>query len=183
MRGPLLSGPVGSPAALQRLCELLRDRRPVAVVSALWLAEALAGAMPITALTEPDKRAQARRAVARLKRRGRGLDVVIAGEDLPLGPGSLGAAIVESPTEIEEEEAAAELLVTLAATLRPDGLLIAVDATKDPAAEARVAGLFLAATLTEITQERPREGALLTVGAAPPAAVLAARMTEPALTE
>jgi hypothetical protein len=50
-----------------------------------------------------------------------------------------------------------------------------VDATSSPAAAARVSNAFLSVALTEIVQEWPREGALLTIGAAPPAAVIEAR--------
>ena len=46
-------------------------------------------------------------------------------------------------------------------------------------AAARVAGAFLAAALLDIVQEWPREGAVLTVGIAPAAAVTAARFDFP----
>ena len=42
-------------------------------------------------------------------------------------------------------------------------------------AAARVAGAFLSAALVEIVQEWPRDGALLTVGVAPAAPIIAAR--------
>ena len=66
-------------------------------------------------------------------------------------------------------------IAALAPLLRPGGRLIAADATSSDAAAARVAGAFLAAALTDIVQEWPREGAVLTVGVAPAAAVVAAR--------
>jgi hypothetical protein len=53
--------------------------------------------------------------------------------------------------------------------------LLALDATDDPAVEARLAGLFLGSALEHIVQERPREGVVLTVGTAPPAPVISAR--------
>ncbi len=40
--------------------------------------------------------------------------------------------------------------------------------------------MFLAAALTEIVQERPRDGVVLTVGAAPPTEVVAARFADAA---
>ncbi|HEX7596814.1 MAG TPA: hypothetical protein VF518_01295, partial [Polyangia bacterium] len=52
-------------------------------------------------------------------------------------------------------------------------------ATKHQETEARLAGLFLAAALTGITQVRPREGALLTMGSAPSATVVAVRTAWP----
>jgi len=54
-------------------------------------------------------------------------------------------------------------------------VLLALDATKSAAVEARLAGLFLAAALTGIAQERPREGALLTIGGPGPPGVLESR--------
>jgi hypothetical protein len=54
--------------------------------------------------------------------------------------------------------------------------VVSLDATKSPALEARVSEIFLAASLAHITQIRPREGALLTTGTAPHAAVAAARV-------
>ncbi|MEO5769919.1 MAG: hypothetical protein ABIS92_16315, partial [Polyangia bacterium] len=55
------------------------------------------------------------------------------------------------------------------------GRLMALDATDDPAVEARLAGVFLASALGHIVQDRPREGVVLTVGTAPPATVISAR--------
>jgi hypothetical protein len=42
-----------------------------------------------------------------------------------------------------------------------------------------VVGAFLAAALLELVQEWPREGAVLTVGVAPPSSVTAARFDFP----
>jgi hypothetical protein len=95
---------------------------------------------------------------------------------VPLGKGTVGAVLVDSLVDIEEESAAADLLLGLLPALKPDGIVISLDATKSPALEARVAEIFLAASLTRITQIRPRDGALLTTGHAPHPAVVAARM-------
>jgi predicted O-methyltransferase YrrM len=176
MRGPILSGPVGSKVTLERVCQIVRPRGPAVVLSALWLARTLAAQVPVTALIEGDKRRGARRVVRRAARAGQPLMVVAAGEALPMAPGQAGCILIESLSEIADDAAAADFLARLAATLRRDGILLAVDATKVPAVEARVAGLFLAAALGEVAQERPREGALLTLGRPGPDPVVAARL-------
>jgi hypothetical protein len=175
MRGPLLSGALGSPATLDRVCGLVRDHQPVVVLSALWLAEALATEIPILALVEDEKRAAAARAVRRTTKSGVPLTVVAAASELPLLPGSVGAILVESLVDIEDEGAAHELLVGLLPALMPGGIILSLDATKNPDLEARVAAIFLAASLTSITQLRPREGALLTQATAPHPEVRQAR--------
>jgi hypothetical protein len=177
MRGPLLSGAVGSPAALARLCQVLRARPPAVVLSALWLASELASEIPVVAVVERDVAKAARRALRRAAASGHKLSTVIAGEALPLARGQAGALVVEDLLEIEPADAV-EYLHALATALRPEGVIVALDRTKDPAGEARVAGCFLGAGLTRIAQERPREGALLTLGGAPAPAALAA-LTSP----
>lgn len=176
MRGPLLSGAVGSRVALERVCQIVRPRGPAVVLSALWLARALSTQVPVTALIEGDQRRGARRVVRRAARAGQSLMVVTAGEALPMAPGRAGCVLVESLSGITDDRMAADFLARLAGTLRSDGLLLAVDATKAAAVEARVAGLFLAAALGSVAQERPREGVLLTLGRPGPASVVAARL-------
>lgn len=171
MRGPLLSGPLGSTATLERIFHLVRERAPTLVLSALWLAEALTVAIPVVALVEPDKHRSARRLVKRLAQGPISSLVVVAGEDLPVRPGTVGAIVVERIDDIENDEDAVDFLAGLLRMLRPQGLVIALDATKSPIVEARIAGLFLAAPLVGITQERPREGAVLTVGKLPTASI------------
>jgi hypothetical protein len=83
--------------------------------------------------------------------------------------------LVDSLVEIEDASAAAELLLGVLATLKADGIVVSLDATRNPELESRVSGMFLAASLTRISQARPRDGALITVGRAPHAAVVAAR--------
>jgi hypothetical protein len=101
--------------------------------------------------------------------------VVSAGEDVPLRRGAVGAILIENLMDVEDQAAAEDLLVGLLPALRPNGVVISLDATKHQETEARLAALFLAAALTGITQVRPREGALLTIGSAPPPAVIAVR--------
>src|SRR5204863_4643528 len=93
---------------------------------------------------------------------------------LPLGRGVLAALVVENVGGLQEDEAI-RWLAALVPCLRPGGRLIAADATSSTAAAARVAGAFLSSALTEIAQEWPRDGALLTIGVAPAPSVLTAR--------
>jgi predicted O-methyltransferase YrrM len=177
MRGPLLAGPIGSSAMLERVCLIARERAPALVLSALWLGERLATQLPVTVLIEADKRRGARRAVRRAGKDGRRLMVVGAGEELPVGQERAGCILVENLAEISEDAEAAAFLVRLLPVLRSDGLLLALDATKSPAVEARLSSLFLAAAFTNIAQQHPREGALLTIGGRPAAAVLGSRVS------
>ncbi len=177
MRGPLLSGPLGSAATLAALARWLRGAAPAVVVGPLWLAAALAREIPIIALIEPEQRAAARRAA----KRGRAaagdataLTLVEAAEEIPLRRGGAGALVVEGAASLDSSTAMGWLL-RLAPCLRPEGRLVAMDAVKDPASEARVAGVFLAAALGNLVQERPREGVVVTVGVTPCLAVGEAR--------
>ncbi len=175
MRGPLLSGALGSPATLGRVTTLLDEHAPVVVLSALWLAETLATEMPILALVEQDKRTAAVRAQRRARKQGHPLSIMVAGSEVPLGKHSVGALLVDALVDIEEPSAATDLLLGLLPVLKPDGLVLSLDPTKSPALEARVAEIFLAASLADIRQLRPRDGALLTVGRAPQPAIVVAR--------
>jgi hypothetical protein len=105
----------------------------------------------------------------------------VAAAELPLGRGVLPALLVENVGGLQEDDAI-RWLAALAPCLRPGGRLIAADATSSTAAAARVAGAFLSAALTDIVQEWPREGALVTVGAAPAASVIDARFSSIAST-
>jgi SAM-dependent methyltransferase len=166
MRGPLLSGTLGSQATLARVCSLVRERSPVVVLSTLWLAEALATEMPIVVLVEEDKRAAALRSQKKARKAGLPLTIVMAASELPLASESVAAVLVDSLIDIEEPSAAAELLLGILPTLQPGGIVVSLDATKNPELEARV----------HIEQVRPRDGALLTVAQAPHGAVTAARL-------
>jgi len=179
MRGSLLSGPLGSAATLDRVCRLLQGHQPTVVLSALWLAEALSSSFPVVALVEEDKRHAALRAVRRASKSAHPLLVVSAGEDVPLGRGAVGTILIENLMDVEDQAAAEDLLVGLLPALRPDGVVASLDATKHQETEARLAALFLAAALTGIKQVRPREGALLTIGSAPPLTVTAIRAVRP----
>ena len=162
---------------LERVCLIARERAPALVLSALWLAERLATQLPVTVLIEPDKRRGARRAVRRAAKDGHRLMVVAAGEEIPVGAEHAGCILVENLSEIADDAEASAFLLRLAPALRPEGLILALDATKSPDVEARLAGLFLAAALANVAQQRPREGALLTLGARPDAAVLLGRVS------
>ena len=64
--------------------------------------------------------------------------------------------------------------------LRAGGVIVGADRTRNADTEAQLARAFLALGITHITQDRPREGALLTSGRAPHPAVLAAVLSAPA---
>lgn len=176
MRGPLFSGALGSPATLGRVCNLVREHAPVVVLSALWLAEILATEFDVLALVEAEKHGAALRALRRARKLGHPLTIVTAASEVPLAAGSVGTVVVDSLVDIEEQPAARDLILALLPALKPDGIVVSLDATKSPPLEARVSEIFLAASLARITQIRPREGALLTTGFAPHAAVTAARI-------
>jgi hypothetical protein len=144
------------------------------VLGPAWLADAVATAGPALGLIETTGRPTALRVRRRARKESRPLAVALAGEALPLRRGSLGALVVENVAGLPADDAA-RWLAALVPCLRPDGRLIAADATASTDAAARVAGVFLAAALVDLIQEWPRDGALLTVGLAPVASVVAAR--------
>jgi len=174
MRGPLLSGPLGSASVLDALLVRLREAGKTAVIGPLWLGETLSAEIPVVLLVEPEDRGRARRVAKRAAAAGRRLTVVVAGVDLPLLPGSVDALVIESAAALSSDELA-RWTETLVPALKPGGLLIAADATDDPAVEASLAGQFLGAALIGIVQDRPREGVVLTIGKAPEAALVKAR--------
>jgi len=196
MRGPLFSGAVGSSAVLERLSALVEGKQPVVVLSAIWLAEILARTTPVCLVVEPHRARAARRARkrvararARLERRsarsqpvrdaagqtpadsGFDLQVAVAGEELPLRSKSVSAVVVESLGELALEDGQAYVRA-LAPLLQPGGYFIALDRTRDPRLQARLCGHFLSGCLVSIGQERPKEGAVITIGLAPPSDVL-----------
>jgi len=174
MRGPLLSGPLGSQPTLEALLRWTAERAPVIVLGPPWLGAAVARGGRTLVLVEAEQRTPALRAKKRAQKEGRPLDVTLAAAELPLRRGSLSALVVENVAGLSDEEAA-RWIAALCPCLRPGGRLIAADATSSDAAAARVAGAFLSAALVEIVQEWPRDGALLTVGVAPAAPIIAAR--------
>jgi len=175
MRGPLLSGALGSPATLDRVVEIVRPHQPIVVLSALWLAETLATELPVLALVEKDKQGAATRAGRRARKLSMPLSVVVAAGEVPLAPKRFGAVVLENMMDIEEVQAAADLLLGLLPSMLPDAVILSLDATKNPYLEARVAEIFLAASLTNIRQVRPKDGALLTLAVVPQPEVIAAR--------
>jgi hypothetical protein len=191
MRGPLLSGPLGSQPTLEALLRwtdvpsgpptgdvAAPARAPVVVLGPPWLGAAIARGGRTLLLVESELRPQALRAHRRAKKESRPLDVALAAAELPFGRGTLSALVVENVAGLPPAEGE-RWIAALMPLLRPGGRLIAADATSSDAAAARVAGAFLAAALLEIVQEWPREGAVLTVGVAPAASVTAARFDFP----
>ena len=100
--------------------------------------------------------------------------MALAAAELPFRRGSLPALVIENVAGLARR-GGQRWIGALTPSLRPGGRLIAADATSSDAAAARVAGAFVSAALQEVVQEWPREGAVLTVGVAPPAPVFAAR--------
>ena len=196
MRGPLLSGPLGSQPTLEALLRLTQlpgadvptsaangtvsppARAPVVVLGPPWLGAAMARGGRTLLLVESELRPQALRTHRRAKKESQPLDVALAAAELPFGRGTLAALVVENVAGLPPAEGE-RWIAALMPLLRPGGRLIAADATSSDAAAARVAGAFLAAALLGIVQEWPREGAVLTVGVAPAAAVTAARFDFP----
>jgi hypothetical protein len=174
MRGPLLSGPLGSAASIAALGRWTSGVAPVVVLGPVWLAETLAEMGRVLFLDEPDDRRVLVRARRRAQKAGRELAIGLAGAELPLRRASLGALVIENAAGLSAEEAS-RWIAALVPCLRPGGRLVAIDATSSPEAAARVAGEFLSAALVELTQEWPREGVVITVGAAPAAIVVEAR--------
>ena len=159
---------------LDALVRRLRDAGPIVVIGPLWLGETLAAELPTVLLVEPEERPRARRTIRRATAAGRRLTVMAAGVDLPLARGSVSTLLVESVSTLPAPQAA-EWLATLVPVLREGGRLIAADVTEDPADEARLAALWMASALTQITQERPRSGVVLTAGRAPAAELVRTR--------
>jgi hypothetical protein len=183
MRGPLLSGPLGSQPTLEALlrwtgADAAPARPPVVVLGPPWLGAAIARGGRTLLLVENELRPQALRAHRRAKKESQPLDVALAAAELPFRRGTLSALVVENVAGLPAAEGE-RWIAALMPLLRPGGRLIAADATSSDTAAARVAGAFLAAALLEIVQEWPREGAVLTVGVAPAAAVTAARFDFP----
>ena len=182
MRGPLLSGPLGSAACLDALLRWAGagagaadpPLRPVVLSGPLWLGEALAQSLPVLMLVEGEDRPGVRRARRRAGRAQRRLEIALAGAELPLRPRSLGTLMIENAAGLDADAARA-WLGALAPLLSPGGRMIAADATGSTTAMARVAEAFLSASLVDIVQERPRVGVALTVGRAPAAAIMAVR--------
>jgi hypothetical protein len=174
VRGPLLSGPIGSAPSLAALARWTAGLAPVVVLGPPWLADAVAREGRALALVESGTRPLALRTLRRARRDKRPLGVALAAGELPLRRGAIPALVVENVAGLPAEDAA-RWLGALIPCLRPGGRLIAADATSSTAAAARIGNVFLSTALTEIVQEWPREGAVLTIGTAPPAAIVAAR--------
>ena len=179
VKGPLLSGALGSAPTLAAVLRWTEGRAPVVVIGPPWLGDAVATSGRVLVLVEPETRPMALRARRRAHKQQRALDLAIAAAELPLGRGVLPALVVENVGGLQDDEAT-RWLAALTPCLRPGGRLIAADATSSKTAAARVAGAFLSAALTEIIQEWPRDGALLTIGVAPTSSVIDARFPDAA---
>ena len=184
LRGPFLSGALGSTPALEAILRWARPagRDPVVVLGPLWMGVTLAAELRVVMLVATDDHAAVKRARRRAIKMGRAFEVAVGGSEVPLRPRSVGAMIVENAAGLDAV-AAARWIEALVPSLRPGGRLIAADATSDVAAMARVSGTFLSAALVELTQEQPKDGVVLTVAQAPDARVMAARyapLTAPA---
>jgi hypothetical protein len=174
MRGPLLSGPIGSTAALSAMARWIDGCTPVVVLGPPWLGQQASRNGSVLMLVDASARPLALRALRRARKDKRPLEVALAAAELPVRRGVLPAVILENVAGLPAEDAS-RWLGALVPCLRPGGRLVAADATTSTAAAARVAGAFLSAGLGSIVQEWPREGAVLTIGVAPPAAIIAAR--------
>jgi len=163
MRGPLLSGPLGSQPTLEALlrwtqvastpataagAEGAPGRPPVVVLGPPWLGAAMARGGRTLLLVERELRPQALRTHRRAKKESQPLDVALAAAELPFGRGTLSALVVENVAGLPPAEGE-RWIAALMPLLRPGGRLIAADATSSDAAAARVAGAFLAAALLE----------------------------------
>jgi len=179
VKGPLLSGALGSAPTLAAVLRWTEGRAPVVVLGPPWLGDAIATTGRTLVLVEPEARPIAVRARKRALKQNRALDVALAAAELPLGRSVLPAMVVENVGGLQPDEAA-RWMAALVPCLRPGGRLIAADATSSTAAAARVAGAFLSVALTDIVQEWPRDGALLTIGVAPTSSVIEARFADAA---
>jgi hypothetical protein len=169
MRGPLLSGAVGSAVTLRRLCEIVRGMAPTVVVRSPWLGLTLAAELSVVAFVPAEARGAARRR-RRRKTDGPPSLFALAGTAVPIAGAAAGSLVATDLATIEPTALVGFLLET-AELVRPGGLLVGLDRAKDPATEARLAGALLTAGFQGIVQDRPRDGALITRGHPPPAAV------------
>jgi len=176
LRGPFLSGALGSISSLQAILRWAKAGAgdPVVVLGPLWLGVTLAAELRVLMLVATDDHAAVKRARRRALKAGRVFEIAVGGAEVPLRPRSVGTMVVENAAGLDAV-AAARWLEALVPSLRPGGRLIAADATSDVAAMARVSGTFLSVSLVGLTQEQPRDGVVLTVAHAPDARVMAAR--------
>ena len=96
VKGPLLSGALGSAPTLAAVLRWTEGRAPVVVIGPPWLGDAVATAGRALVLVEPEARPIALRARRRAHKQQRALDVALAGAELPLGRGALPALVVEN---------------------------------------------------------------------------------------
>ena len=96
VKGPLLSGALGSAPTLAAVLRWTEGRAPVVVIGPPWLGDAVATAGRALVLVEPRRgRSRCARAAAPHKQ-SRALDVALAGAELPLAARVLPALVVEN---------------------------------------------------------------------------------------
>ncbi len=139
MRGPLLSGPLGSQPSLEALLRWSFGQAspeggagappaaapasaPVVVLGPAWLGSAVARGGRALLLVESDVRPQAVRALRRARKESQPLDVALAAAELPFRRGSLSALVVENVAGLAAAEAE-RWIAALAPLLRPGGRL------------------------------------------------------------
>ena len=83
MRGPLLSGPLGSQPALEALLRWTDKHAPVVVLGPPWLGAALSRGGAALVLVESEVRPQAVRVRRRARKENQRLDVALAAAELP----------------------------------------------------------------------------------------------------
>ena len=180
LRGPFLSGALGSTLSLNAILRWARtpDNEPVVVLGPLWMGVTLSAELRVMMLVATDDHAAVKRARRRAHKAGRKCEIAVGGAEVPLRPRSVAVMVVENVAGLDAV-AAARWIEALVPSLRPGGRLIAVDATSDVAAMARVSGTFLSASMVGLIQEQPRDGVVLTVAQAPDTRVMAARYAAP----
>src|SRR5215471_8074734 len=104
MRGPLLSGPLGSAVALDALVRTVAAFEPLVVLAPLWLGGKLASTARVVMLVEPHERVRANRARRRARKAGHALDFAVAADALPVRRASVGAMVVESVAGLPPDE-------------------------------------------------------------------------------
>ena len=143
VKGPLLSGALGSAPTLAAVLRWTDGRAPVVVIGPPWLGDAVATTAAALVLVEPDVApGRAARAPARRTSRAARSTSRSPARSCRSRRAALSALVVENVGGLQDQEAT-RWLAALVPCLRPGGRLIAADATSSTAAAARVAGAFL----------------------------------------
>ena len=105
VKGPLLSGALGSAPTLAAVLRWTEGRAPVVVIGPPWLGDAIATTGRALVLVESETRPIAVRTRRRAHKQNRALDVALAGAELPLARASLPALVVENVGGLQDDEA------------------------------------------------------------------------------